>query len=389
MERTTELLLVLIGLTARCLVGLWGHSGEAKPPMYGDYEAQRHWMEITTSLPISDWYRQTEHNDLMYWGLDYPPLTAYVSCLFGKIAEVLCPDLVALHSSRGNEELLGKLYMRGTVMVCDVLVIIPAILLLTRQVMQHENINSSSTAKNPSLTIRVDRIRHHFLSLMNLISPGLLLIDHGHFQYNGVCIGLTLLACYFILLDYDIVGSVFFCLSLNFKQMSLYYALVFFCVLLRKCFIGKNNEYATITAAAKKLVVLGITVIFTFSVLWYPFCIYADGNETCLNSLVLVLQRQFPFSRGIFEDKVSNIWYTVSVISDIRQYFAEHYLIYASLGLTLLLLSPVCYNLLTRRINIERLLLALVNSSLAFFLASYQVITKLLLDQINQRSLYF
>ena len=30
---------------------LHGHSGEGKPPMYGDFEAQRHWMEITVRRP--------------------------------------------------------------------------------------------------------------------------------------------------------------------------------------------------------------------------------------------------------------------------------------------------------------------------------------------------
>jgi hypothetical protein len=30
----------------RYLVSLHPHSGEGKPPMYGDYEAQRHWMEV-------------------------------------------------------------------------------------------------------------------------------------------------------------------------------------------------------------------------------------------------------------------------------------------------------------------------------------------------------
>ncbi len=30
-------------------------SGAGKPPMYGDYEAQRHWMEITINLPANEW----------------------------------------------------------------------------------------------------------------------------------------------------------------------------------------------------------------------------------------------------------------------------------------------------------------------------------------------
>lgn len=47
--------------------------------MFGDYEAQRHWMELTIHLPIRQWYTY----DLQYWGLDYPPLTAYVSWLCG------------------------------------------------------------------------------------------------------------------------------------------------------------------------------------------------------------------------------------------------------------------------------------------------------------------
>ena len=32
-----------------------GDVGQANPPAYGDYEAQRHWMEVTTSLPVQQW----------------------------------------------------------------------------------------------------------------------------------------------------------------------------------------------------------------------------------------------------------------------------------------------------------------------------------------------
>lgn len=56
--------------------------------MYGDYEAQRHWLEITLHLPTSLWYKY----DLPYWGLDYPPLTAYHSWLLGTMC-VVAPSL--------------------------------------------------------------------------------------------------------------------------------------------------------------------------------------------------------------------------------------------------------------------------------------------------------
>ena len=54
--------------------------------MYGDYEAQRHWQEITVNLPVNKWYFNSTQNDLLYWGLDYPPLTAYHSYLVGQVS---------------------------------------------------------------------------------------------------------------------------------------------------------------------------------------------------------------------------------------------------------------------------------------------------------------
>jgi hypothetical protein len=35
---------LLLALLLRAYVGLHPHSGEATPPKFGDYEAQRHWM---------------------------------------------------------------------------------------------------------------------------------------------------------------------------------------------------------------------------------------------------------------------------------------------------------------------------------------------------------
>ena len=82
-----EFLAVSIGLLLRSMTSVHPHSGQGIPPKFGDYEAQRHWQEITVNLPVTDWYFNTTDNDLMYWGLDYPPLTAYHSYLVGKVNE--------------------------------------------------------------------------------------------------------------------------------------------------------------------------------------------------------------------------------------------------------------------------------------------------------------
>ncbi|GFX48347.1 alpha-1,3-glucosyltransferase [Trichonephila clavipes] len=46
---------VLLSIIVRVAVSRFPYSGAGKPPMYGDYEAQRHWMEITVNLPPNDW----------------------------------------------------------------------------------------------------------------------------------------------------------------------------------------------------------------------------------------------------------------------------------------------------------------------------------------------
>ena len=74
---------LLVVLLASCVlklgIGLGNHSGQATPPMFGDFEAQRHWLEITRHLPIERWYWY----DLQWWGLDYPPLTVWHSLVLG------------------------------------------------------------------------------------------------------------------------------------------------------------------------------------------------------------------------------------------------------------------------------------------------------------------
>ena len=235
--------------------------------------------------------------------------------------------------------------------------------------------SSRLPSNNPSTTFFL--LTTHAISPLIIITQNSLLIDHGHFQYNGVCIGLTFLAIRAILHDQDILGSILFCLSLNFKQMALYYSPVFFCCLLRKCY--EKSLSTSPVHGLLHLCKIGVTVIVSFAVLWLPFCVYASPEETCVSSLLHVLSRQFPFSRGIFEDKVANLWYVLSVIIDIRSYCSITTLAQLSMLLTILLISPVAMDLLCRPATPIRLILSLLNCSMAFFLASFQVHEKSLL----------
>ena len=42
--------------------------------MYGDYEAQRHWMEITYNLPLREWYSATMY---IVVGVSYMDVMCY------------------------------------------------------------------------------------------------------------------------------------------------------------------------------------------------------------------------------------------------------------------------------------------------------------------------
>ncbi|KAE8914427.1 putative dolichyl pyrophosphate Man9GlcNAc2 alpha-1,3-glucosyltransferase [Phytophthora fragariae] len=344
------LLIVLV----RWLVGLHSYSGEHTPPMFGDYEAQRHWMEITINLPVSNWYFNSTSNDLLYWGLDYPPLTAYVSYLFGRAAEVTEPAMVELTSSRGYESATSKVFMRTSVLLCDVVLFIPAVYCVARAIYGGEQWTR----------------RTAFLLLI-LLQPAILLIDHGHFQYNNVCLGFTALSVALIMQGHEFLGSISYCLALNFKQMALYYAPVFGVFLLSRCIYRKM--------CLLHLIKLAVAVIATFALMWFPFCAYTSEGETCLSTMTQVVHRIFPFGRGLFEDKVANFWCIADFVLKIRRHVTAALQMRLCTAMTLVGFSPSVFDLLRRKPTNLRFVLSLAICSLSFFLFSFQVHEKTIL----------
>ncbi|XP_063417811.1 dolichyl pyrophosphate Man9GlcNAc2 alpha-1,3-glucosyltransferase-like [Mytilus trossulus] len=336
----------LYAIFIRWCISLNTYSGSGKKPMFGDYEAQRHWMEISFNLPVQSWYTNSSANNLMYWGLDYPPLTAYHSWICGFLSHKINPEWVKLNTSRGYESYEHKLFMRYTVLFADVVLFFPVIFLIFKQ-------------------MKIGEIQMIKAAMLTLMYPGLILIDHGHFQYNCISLGLILFGILFLSQGRDLLGSIAFCLALNYKQMELYHALPFFCYLLGICFRSQNQN------GFFRLIKIGLAVITTFVLCWLPFL-------SSVESAIQVLHRLFPFARGLYEDKVANFWCTLSLVIKLKNLLTTDHIILLCLVSTLVMLLPSSLDLLIRP-SIQRFKLALINSSLVFFLFSFQVHEKSIL----------
>jgi alpha-1,3-glucosyltransferase len=116
----------------------------------------------------------------------------------------------------------------------------------------------------------------------------------------------------------DLIAAVFFVASLGFKQMALYYAPAIGSYLLAKCiYLGQKNghvvpsfflswlSHQTTTSRRGRLFVhLGVTTVGSLALLFLPFLPPFASPGAILDPIT----RIFPFSRGLFEDKVANFW---------------------------------------------------------------------------------
>ncbi|KAJ6792952.1 putative dolichyl pyrophosphate Man9GlcNAc2 alpha-1,3-glucosyltransferase [Iris pallida] len=358
----TTIATVLFSLLVRVLVSLGPYSGEGRPPMYGDYEAQRHWMEISLHLPAKEWYRNSTSNDLSYWGLDYPPLTAYQSLLHSLLLNSSLPASLRLSDSRGFESRASKLAMRWTVLSSDLLIFFPAALyfvLSRRRRRQEEGQNNNGDDDDNWLLAAI------------LFNPCHILIDHGHFQYNCISLGFTLGAIAAVLSANELVAALLFTLAINHKQMSMYFAPAFFSHLLGKCLRRKHPII--------EVMKLGFVVLATLAIVWWPY-LYS------LEAIMEVLTRLAPFERGIYEDYVANFWCSTSVLIKWKRLFSIKVLKSLSLLATVSTFLPSFIHQIKSPTDAS-FLYALLNSSFSFYLFSYQVHEKSILLPLLPASL--
>ncbi|KAJ1608909.1 putative translation initiation factor 6 [Cryptosporidium canis] len=373
-------LVVLIGILLRMLIGFSEYSGQSDPPKFGDFEAQRHWIEITSNLPIKMWYIDNEHNNLSYWPLDYPPLTAYHSMLCGKVASLLGFDnFFELQKSRGMENDVLKWFMRGTVLVSDILIFFSAFVF-------YWNVSNPLSDKSES---------SKYL-LVTLVSVPYIFVDHSHFQYNCVAIGLVVWSVNFLYCGYHILSISSIICAVLFKQTMLYFIPAFAFAYLS--IITRTNGFAS---KIKKTVSFGLAFILTTLIILLPFILDSIKNQDDymnisqdskwssvllkykLNFLVHMIKRVIPIWRGAWENHVASFWFANIFIFNLKRWamINEENLntaLQACTTSTILGFLPACLNLLRSPIK-KNFEIALLASSLSFFLFSWQVHEKSIL----------
>lgn len=215
-----------------------------------DFEVHRNWLALTHTLPLSHWYS----DETSPWTLDYPPFFAYFEHFLSLCASLVDPTITDLHNGLNYKAPSVIIFQRLSVIVSDT-ILIYSIYKIT---------------KNLELKKRL------LIWVLLVWSPGLLIVDHMHFQYNGFLLGLLLLSLAALQKGDDLMGGFVFAVLLCFKHLFAVAGPIYFVYLFRHYCRGG------ILRGFSKLVTMGVVVVGVFIAAYGPFAYYGQGAMPCL-----------------------------------------------------------------------------------------------------------
>ena len=225
-------------------------------------------MAITHHLSTSQWYQ----DQTSPWTLDYPPLFAWFERILSLPASIIDSNMLVVSEAPFNSQ-TTRVYQRVTVILTD--------LLLFRGAFRFQRAHSGSATSDSWLAI-----------LVTCASAGLIMVDHIHFQYNGMLIGILLQSLADVKEGLDLSAAVGFSVLLNMKHLFLFAAPLYFFFLLKEHVLGGvRANSATFPRAIARLCRLAAVVLLIFGTSFGPFI----AHEQIPN----VLARLFPFNRGL------------------------------------------------------------------------------------------
>jgi len=129
-----------------------------------------------------------------------------------------------------------------------------------------------------------------------LASPCLLVLDHVHFQYNGMLLGMLMLAVSAVMTGRDVMAAILFSVLLWMKHIYAVLAPLFFVFLLRHyCWhqdartASGKKEFSWVRLLHLALSVIGVSAVACLPVIW------SDPGAIGLQ----MVRRLFPFGRGL------------------------------------------------------------------------------------------
>jgi alpha-1,3-glucosyltransferase len=238
---------------------------------------------------LSQWYFEKTSE----WTLDYPPFFAYFEWLLANAARLVDPLMLRVYNI--DYDSWETVYFQRSTVILTELVLVYAL----QRYIETSPLRYKRAAQAAALSI--------------ILSPGLFIIDHIHFQYNGFMYGILVWSLVLARTKSTLLGSGFvFAALLCFKHIHLYLAPAWFVYLLRTyCLSTKSIFRIRFLNSAK----LGAGIAAIFAAAFGPFA--AIGPD----QLPQILSRLFPFSRGLCHAYwAPNVWALVSLADRVLIY---------------------------------------------------------------------
>ena len=253
-----------------------------------DFEVHRNWLAITHSTELKSWYR--DESSSSPWTLDYPPYFAYFEYVLSLAASYVDPAMLDV---RNLEHASGAtiLFQRGSVIITDLVFALGA--------RQCSEVLSKKPHQKP------------LMLLLLLTNVGLFIVDHIHFQYNGILSGLLLLSISSLASQQVLVSGLLFSGLLMFKHIYLYIAPAFIVYMFRNyCFKTAGGQVVWSSFSVTRLVLLGLSVLANVTAALAPFIM--------TDNLSNVISRLFPFKRGLCHAYwAPNLWAVYNVVDKV------------------------------------------------------------------------
>jgi alpha-1,3-glucosyltransferase len=258
-----------------------------------DFLVHRHWKALTRHLPRAQWYYDDRAVHTVHT-LDYPPAFALLESFWSNaIFPILShPRLLAAVTARHD---VGLVHPQCLALVDDATVDDGTVVDAACVAFMRSTVAMSDLVWGYAAWI-VSQQQLAVYALL-LFHPALWMLDHIHFQYNGLLVAILLLSIHHVRYKRDCLAAVLIGLLVSLKHLYLTCCLWYVVVWMKRYGMWRKNPGQLLA-----IIVCGATPILLSVVATVDY----DAPEAWLQQVV---GRLFPFQRGLLHDYwAGNIW---------------------------------------------------------------------------------